>query len=499
MSNTSSTYDVAIVGAGPSGLVLARLLSLRGRSVALIDPNRIVCQHPRATHLDDETMRTLQTLGAGDLEPRFLRQTGWKLTAEGAAFLEFYIPGEDTDQGWYSDYMFHQPDFESRLRGLLANDASVGLHLGVETIGLREVGDGVEVATRDLVAGEDGVIRASYVVGCDGANSFVRRAMGAEVEDLHGTQRSLIIDVHPFEHPATLPEKEGFALCDGERPLTFVPIFPPKLRFEFMLRPEDVAADLVRPSSVYELLRPWMEPGTYRILRTDVYEWHAYLVRGWRKDRVLVAGDAAHEMPPMLGQGMCSGLRDSVNLAWKLDAVLGGADESLLDTHESERAPHVRPYIEESARQSNMIESFIDPALRPEPGSEAQLLVRHRPLLGPGLAEEPGGAVGQLSPQAVGPDGLKLDDLVGYQFLVVGDAAVMAAVDDSVREAWARLGWVVIDSPPDALAAWLTEHDARAAIIRPDRYTYAVAADAASLSAASLELATRLSPVPASA
>lgn len=125
------TYDVAVVGCGPVGLTLARLLAMKGLRVAAIDPNRLVCHHPRATHLDDEIMRLLQTLGAQDMEHRFLRQTAWTLHREdGRAFLQQMLPEEESDQGWRTDYQFHQPDFESRLRGLLAADANVDLRFG---------------------------------------------------------------------------------------------------------------------------------------------------------------------------------------------------------------------------------------------------------------------------------------------------------------------------------------------------------------------------------
>ncbi|MFC4049948.1 bifunctional 3-(3-hydroxy-phenyl)propionate/3-hydroxycinnamic acid hydroxylase [Actinomadura syzygii] len=494
MDPQRDSCDVVVVGAGPVGLTLTLLLALKGRSVALVDPNRIVCQHPRATHLDDETMRTLQTLGAADLEPRFLRQRAWKLTADGAVFLEFHMPGGDSDQGWYADYQFHQPDFESRLRGLLL-DRHVDLRLGETVVDFEQDDDAVTVTMADAATGELRSLRGGYLVGADGANSLVRRLLAPEVQDLDGTQRSLIIDVHPFEPPATLPDTEGFVACDGERPLTFVPIFPPKLRFEFMLNDEDDKAACERPQNVYRLLDPWLPPGGYRILRTDVYEWHARLVRGWRDRRVLLAGDAAHEMPPMLGQGMCSGLRDAMNLAWKLAAVADGADPALLDTYESERAPHVLPYIVESARQSNLIESFADPANRPEPGSPPQTLIRHRPLLGPGLTGSPADPVGQLMPQPVSEDGARLDDIVGYEFLVVGRADVLGAVSAATRSAWAALGAAVMDSPPPSMLSWLDAHHANAAIARPDRYCFAVAGTAGELDAASADLASRVLPV----
>nr|BFD87232.1 bifunctional 3-(3-hydroxy-phenyl)propionate/3-hydroxycinnamic acid hydroxylase [Streptomyces sp. Xyl84] len=485
------TYDVAVVGCGPVGLTLARLLGLKGLRVAAIDPNRIACHHPRATHLDDESMRTLQTLGAADLEQRFLRQTGWVLHGpDGAPFLEFAHPHETSGQGWYTDYQFHQPDFESRLRGLLAGDDNVDLWFGWTVTAVGQDADAVTLTVADRATSRVTELKAAYVVGADGANSFVRQAMDAGIEDLHGTQRSLIVDIHPFQHPPALPETAGFILCEGQRPITYVPVFPPMLRFEFMLLAEDDAAELERPQAVYDALSRWIEPGSYRIMRTDTYEWHARLVHGWRSGRLLLAGDAAHQMPPMLGQGMCSGLRDAANLAWKLAAVIQGADDSLLDTYESERAPHVRPYIVESARQSNLIEAFGTGAVPPHP-SEPRALAPLRPPLGPGLAGESAG----LAPQPRGAGGAKLDDVTGYTFAVVGEAAVAA----DTAELWQRLGVVVTPGTGPAVDAWLAANSATAAIIRPDRYTFALARDAEELEKATRELARILASTEVSA
>ncbi len=477
------TYDIAVVGCGPVGLTLARLLSAKGLRVAAIDPNRIVCHHPRATHLDDESMRSLQTLGAADLEERFLRQTGWTLQLpDGTPFLEFAHSREESGQGWRTDYQFHQPDFESRLRGLLANDPNVDLWFGWSVTEITQDAD----AVRLTVTGRDQVktLTAAYAVGSDGANSFVRRLMDAEVEDLEGTQRSLIVDIHPFQHPPALPEESGFILCQGQRPITYVPIFPPMLRFEFMLLDGDDAAALERPQAVYDALSRWIEPGSYRIMRADTYEWHARLVHGWRSGRLLLAGDAAHEMPPMLGQGMCSGLRDAANLAWKLAAVVqGGSPDSLLDTYESERAPHVRPYIAESTRQANLIGSFGIGDIHPEL-TEPQTLEPLRPPLGPGLST----SVSRLSPQPRAADGTRLDEVTGYNFVVVGKQAVLA----EIAELWRHLDVAVVADGGLAVEKWLAANSATAAIIRPDRYVFAFAADTAELETATKELARRM-------
>src|SRR5690625_2366701 len=273
---TGKDIDVLVIGAAPGGLALARLRSVRGVRVAVVDPNRSVCQHPRATHLDDETMRALQTLRASDMERLFLRHEGWSLTRpDGRPFLEIAMPNVESDQGWYTDYQFHQPDFESRLRGLLCSGSQAALWAGWTATDVDQDGDGVRVTITERDTEATRVLRAAYAVGADGAGSMLRAHIAQEVVDYDGTQTSLIIDVYPFEHPAALPANTGFIRCGDELPVTYLPIFPPYLRFEFMMSPDQDAHDMARPANVYKLLAQWLEPGSYRITRTDAYEWHA--------------------------------------------------------------------------------------------------------------------------------------------------------------------------------------------------------------------------------
>ena len=493
-NHRNDSYEVAVIGCGPVGLTLAHLLSAKGIRVAAIDPNRLVCQHPRATHLDDETMRTIQTVGADAMEPQFSRTTGCTMLREdGAPFLILEMLQVETDQGWQSDYMFHQPDFESHLRGSLAAKPNVDLWLGWEVTALKQYEDRVEVGLKEQNNGQVTTVRADYVVGSDGVNSFVRRWIGPEVEDFHATQRSLIVDIFPFEHPEGLSRTGAFIHCRPDMPVTYVPIFPPMLRFEFMLSDAHQAHELENPTSVYELLAQWIRPGTYRIMRTDAYVWHARLVKGWRKGRVLLAGDAAHEMPPMLGQGMCSGLRDALNLAWKLALVVKGvSSDALLDTYETERAPHVLPYIVESGRQANMVETFSKGVGLPPELGKPHVVERFRPLLGPGLTEKPDGAIGQLAPQPRSKDGRRLDDVSGYNFTIVGSPATIDAADNDTRTTWQRLGAVVLSEPGHVVDQWMAAKGADAAIIRPDRYAFALTKGPKDLALATRSLAQRV-------
>ena len=489
----NDSYDVAVIGLGPIGLALATLLAAKGIRVVAIDPNRLVCQHPRATHIDDETMRTLQTLGADSLETEFLRMTGYTLRkADGTPFMVHEWPFAATDQGWFSDYMFHQPDFESQLRGRLATDPNVDLWLGWEVNSIEESKDGVQLRLEERESAQAATLRAAYVVGSDGANSFVRKWMASEVEDFHASQRSLIVDIFAFEQPKSLPPTAVFILCRSPLPLTYVPIHPPMLRFELMLGSEHKAHEMEDPNYVYEMLSPYIRPGKYRIMRTDAYEWHSHLVRGWRKQRVFVAGDAAHTMTPMLGQGMCSGLRDVTNLAWKLALVIKGiSSEDLLDTYELERSPHVQGQVVESAKLGNLIEAIGKGQIK-ELGGNPEQVERELPILGPGLTDAPKGPIGRLAPQPRSGDGRRLDDVAGYNFTIVGSPAVIEAAESRTQETWQRLGAVVVPEQGPFVEQWLSSNGADAAIIRPDRYAFALTHGPKELEAATKSLANRL-------
>jgi 3-(3-hydroxy-phenyl)propionate hydroxylase len=307
--------------------------------------------------------------------------------------------------------------------------------------------------------------------------------MGCELTDYEATHRSLIVDIMPFvDHPEGLPDRDTFIQGGVTNPLTYVPIAAPRLRFELMLRPQDDAREFERVDRAYQLLSPWFKADEYRILRDDVYEWRSIVPSPWRRGRMMIAGDAAHTMPPMLGQGMCSGIRDALNLAWKLPRVVHGHSPiELLDTYESERRPHTTTFVEISARLANDIE-HMEPEAPPEgvapPTTTSEVL---RPQIGPGVRDDAAEPAGVLSAQPRLADGRLLDDEVGFRFAVVGDPEVMAAADARSREAWKALDVAVVDGRHDEVVEWARSLGAGAVVIRPDRYIFGVAVSGADL------------------
>ncbi|TCK21969.1 bifunctional 3-(3-hydroxy-phenyl)propionate/3-hydroxycinnamic acid hydroxylase [Pseudonocardia endophytica] len=494
----SDTADVIVIGAGPAGLATATLLAGKGVHVALVDPYRLAVAHPRATHVDDETVRIMQTLGAAHLEPEFLCHTdGGYQIYDAHHQLVRYMPWrpEPTDQGWYGDYQFFQPDFENLLRGRLHASPYFASLLGWRAVSVTQTSSGVDVAVRNERTGAERTLTARFVVGCDGARSTLRGLVSPEVEDLHGTHRSLILDIAPFTTSPAVPENDAFTKAIPPNPVTCLPIAHDMVRFEFLLNPRDATEDFEVPSRWYELLAPYYAPGDYRIARADVYRWESLLATRWRDGNVFLAGDAAHQMPPHLGQGMGSGLRDAINLSWKLAAVLDGADETLLDTYQTEREPHVRVYVHAAVGAANGIEFMSEnPGELGEPPEalEAQMPV---PQLGSGVHGDTEWPVGALSiqPRLLGGD--RLDDVVGYAFAVVGNPTLLAGVDVATAATWQRVGATVVGETPLPLRRWLNEHRAHAVIIRPDRYVFGLAASAAELDALTARLADAVGTV----
>jgi len=424
--------DVVIVGYGPTGAVLANLLGQAGVDVTVVEPTTDVYHLPRAAHFDDEVMRVFQSVGlAASVLPATTPVQGMDfLAADGTRLFGFDAGHRPRRHGWESGYMFHQPDLERALRAGVERFANVTVHLGWEAVAVSA--DGV-VEIRQVGTGEARMVRARYVVGCDGARSLVRRAIGATLDDHGFDQPWLVVDTMLVEGASPALPERVLQICDPGRPVTFVPSAGAHRRWEFMAMGSETAGELLDPAKVAQLLAPWVEVGRdVEVARAAVYSFHALVADRWRRGPLLIAGDAAHQMPPFLGQGMCAGIRDAANLWWKLAMVLDGrAGEALLDTYQSEREPHVRAIIDLAVFLGGVIQT-TDPAVaavRDEqlrgdgsPPAEAGL-----PPLGPGCFHGSGAGVGRPFPQVRVGD----DDALGPGFSVVhsGDLSTIVRPD----------------------------------------------------------------------
>lgn len=460
--------DVLVVGCGPVGATLGNLLGALGLRTTIVERELDVYHMPRAAHFDGEIMRVFQSIGLAEaIGPCTATIAGMDfVNAAGEKLFGFVSPPGTGPSGWANDYMFYQPDLERALRAGLARHPSVTLCLGEEVTAVDDRTDHVTVHVRDCAAGTTRVISASYVVGTDGARSLVRTALGTDLFDYGFDQPWLVVDTF-LRRPVELPTV-AVQYCDPARPATFVPHGGTHRRWEIMAMPGDDLAELESPGRVAELLAPWVSPDDVDVIRAVVYTFHALVARDWYRGRVLIAGDSAHQMPPFLGQGMCAGIRDAANIAWKLAAVVAGGDPSLLDTYQSEREPHVRAVIEAAVAAGGIIQA-TDPELARQrdemfaaAGPDAGPPGFELPPLGPGLHGVGGGVP---VPQIDGSDA----DLGPGFTLVAATADVLA------RAASCRRPPGVATAVLPALAAWLAAHEADVALIRPDRYVFATA------------------------
>ncbi len=428
----ATAFDVAVVGLGPTGATLANLCGAWGLRTVVFERSTAPYPQPRACHLDAEIARVLQHLGFEDDLHRLLTVSAGMeyVDAEGERLFTFEGFERDPLLGWHEDYVFIQPQLDAMLRDGLAQYRHVEVRLGEEAPPLDEL--------RGL---------ARWTVACDGASSPIREGLGIRLRDLGFDERWLVVDVMLRE--AGVPPLPGIIqqVCDRRRLATFVPSHGLHRRWEFRLAEDEVVPD------VWRLLAPWdVTADVAELVRAVAYRFHALVAERWRDGAVFLAGDAAHQMPPFMGQGMCSGIRDAANLAWKLAEVADGADEALLDTYERERRPHVEAVTALSIQAGALLARLAaDPTALPEPDRPDP--TRWSRL--PGLDLGGPFPVGHQLPQ---PDRL----------------------DESLPDGWV---WVAADdgfSAPDGLPVVVeprATYGHRALLVRPDRYVAALADD----------------------
>ncbi|MEN9719023.1 MAG: hypothetical protein RIQ99_1901, partial [Pseudomonadota bacterium] len=311
--------DVLIAGGGPTGVTLALLLARRGVSVIVAEKEADIYPLPRAAHLDHETMRILQEAGVADRVMASSRSTARYdfLNAAGDVLLRFEGNDRTAAGGWPSSNMIHQPSVEAALRAELVNQPAARLQPCWDVQNF--VDDGTGVTAHIVTPDGERTLRARYLVGADGARSPVREACGIAFEDLGFEEPWLVVDT--IVHDSARLPTANLQICNPERPTTCVLMGEGRHRWEFMIKPGEDPERLSSDASIEELLAPWDVKGAVELERKAVYTFRARIAEQWRKGRIMLAGDAAHQTPPFAGQGMCSGLRDASNLGWKLAAI----------------------------------------------------------------------------------------------------------------------------------------------------------------------------------
>ena len=520
-------YDVVIAGCGPVGAALGNLLAGRGLTVCIAEKHREIYDKPRAITFDWEGMRILQFCGVAEEFAKGIRpHPGTDFRGIDDRVIKLFDPlPPPWDLGWPPTFTFVQPEMERLLRAALARRETVALLLGRSVEDFRDTGERVEVDILDLETGGTETVTGDFLVGCDGANSGIRAALGLPLDDLGFDETWLVVDTLQKRETA-IPAK-GTQFCRPWRPATFIP-GPGKLRrWEMKVMPGETAADFDDPVRVRAVLADLVDVDAVEIWRSATYRFAARVGREWRRGRVLLAGDAIHQTPPFLGQGLGSGIRDAANLAWKLVHIeRTGFNAALLDSYRDERRPHVVAVVAAAKEFGKIVgELDMDRARARDAELEADLKAgrmetrrqKFVPNLEAGILHFEEGlpreeqVAGTLMPQpeVYAPDGSRrlLDDLVPMEWLYATSGPEAQEWMAGMEDVWRSIGGQRIVFLPGSAPLkskespgpvggigifqetaghfdrWCNRLRLEAAIVRPDRYVYSAVANRDDLAA----------------
>jgi len=332
--------DVLICGAGPTGLTLALVLAQRGVPFRIIEKMEAPFHGSRGKGLQPRTLEIFEDLGileeimaaGGPYPPQREYQEDGSWRDSPTAEQRPPTPSEPYLMPWMVPQFLTEAAMRTRL-------AELGHHVefGVELIGLEP--EQQRVNARITGKSSEQLLRARYVVAADGGRSFVRNLLEIDFPGKTLGARAMVADVslqglnrdvwHRFSGGA---QERQIGLC----PLAGTDLFQVQAALAGDEEP-DLSADGLT-SMVRE--RTGRTDITVAAVRwASAFQMHARLAQQYRAGRILLAGDAAHVHPPTGGQGLNTSVQDAYNLAWKLAAVLKGAEETLLDTYEEERRP----------------------------------------------------------------------------------------------------------------------------------------------------------------
>ena len=502
-------FDVAIIGYGPTGATIANLLGLEGIKTVVIERDADIFDQPRAIGFDHETMRVFQAAGVtDDIMPATAPMASTHyIGAKGQVIREFHQMPLPHPFGWEPNFTFDQPGLEKGLRDGVERQATVDVFTRHEMESFEEHVDHVSLSVRDLDTNTVKEFNAKYVVACDGASSPTRNALGIIFEDLGFDEPWLVVDVYA-DNIDELPQVNQ-QICNPDRPMTFIVGPNNHRRWEIMLMPGETPEEIDQLPRIYELIAEFGKPEQFEIRRSATYRFHALVAATWRKGRVLLAGDAAHQTPPFIGQGMCQGIRDASAVSWRLKSILiDGISDAILDSYTTERKPHVETTTmrtkglgEEICMLDHEKAAERDTILEQELKDGTQNVFRQGiiPPLEHGSFDFSGiSGVGTLARQPKvtqenGDEGL-LDDIAGSNFWIVQNPAKEGVVLSDAQESfWQKISGQVICmnksgaslstgesgtlnvSDVDGLMIdYFDDQDCAAIIVRPDRYIYGI-------------------------
>ena len=459
-------YDVIIVGLGPTGGTLANLLALNGFSILILEREKNLYALPRAVHFDDEIMRVFQTIG---ITKNFLKNTiinkGTKfVNSKGKVLLDWPRPKSITENGWYPSYRFHQPDLERNLRNRLKNFKKIKVMQNTEVTKIKNNKNSIDLFFK--MKNKIQKVSSKYVVGCDGARSTTRDQMGSVLDNLGFTQKWAVVDLILRKNKNKLPDRT-IQYSNSERPATYCRNVGKRRRWEFAIQDNENEKEILSNEYIWNFLKPWLNPKEAYLERKAIYIFQSAIARKWRKGRIFIAGDAAHLMPPFMGQGMCAGIRDASNLAWKISWCINNKhDGKFLDTYQTERFSNVKEYIETTMRMGEFVnavgsENITDNISSGPDGTKSMQSIK--PKLGIGLGSNKDKNRGKTFPQLKMKNGKTLDEKFSKSPLLLTSSKLVKKV--SLKKIQS-----ISDKDIKGLSNLLKTYKAKAIIVRPDRF-----------------------------
>ena len=490
------TYDVAIVGFGPTGAIAAGLLGKKGIRTFVCDKLHDVYDKPRAIALDHEISRVFQQLGIGKKIKPFLEPFTDSVYygVDGQIIKRMSTVAAPYPLSHTPSVVFTQPPVEKILREYANSHASVTVELGLTLTDLTQDAD-LATLTLKHEDGHTSQVKSKFVIGCDGASSSVRSFAGIQLEDLGFDEPWLVVDVMVNERGLAKLPTTSVQYCNPDRPATYVIGPGNHRRWEISINAGEDPKEVATPEGAWKLLAPWLTQDDGTLWRQASYRFHALVASQWRKGRVFVAGDSAHQQPPFLGQGMCQGVRDAVNLCWRLEAVLKNeAAETLLDSYGVERKAHV---IELTTRIKGIGKIITERDVAQARARDAKLLADCGGVVTPMPRQDvqPALSAGLLGPVAHPARGtifpqpllhqsngnqVRMDDVhpAGWKIVFsaqAGDDVVLAAQNHHLPALLPlKLGSPELTEAEGVLRKWFDTQGVQAAIVRPDHYIYGV-------------------------
>ena len=462
-------YDVVIVGFGPTGGTLANLLALNGFSILVLEKEKSFYPLPRAVHFDDEVMRVFETIG---ITNTFLKHTiinkGTKFVdKKNRVILDWPRPREITENGWYPSYRFNQPDLERELRKKLKSYKKVEIRQSSNVKKIINKTNNVNIIFEDINSKKIFNIKSKYLIGCDGANSITRSQMKTKMNNLGFTQKWDVIDLILTREKKNLPDRT-IQYSNPARPATYCRNVGKRRRWEFAIKKTEKIETILSDKYIWNFLKPWLKKQEARMERKTIYTFQSALARRWKKGRIFLAGDAAHLMPPFMGQGMCAGIRDVSNLAWKISHCLKKKhDDKLLNTYQSERSSNVKEYIETTMRMGEFVNAVGKSPITNNISADSEgrkSMKSIKPKLGLGLGKPKDKFRGNIFPQFKN-NGKNLDIKFSKKPILV--------LSDKFKQSLSNKINFYRNKSNTNLSRYLENANCEGLIVRPDRFILA--------------------------